>query len=75
MLLTPAPTRDVPFTAGRALGVGATVDLGSPALSASVFLFGSGSLLTALSVSSIIPQLSLLYVLQIERTYTTKFML
>lgn len=40
----PAPTSDVPFTAGLALGVGAAMDRTSPALSASVFRFGSGSL-------------------------------
>lgn len=37
-----APIRDVPFTVGR--GVGAAIDLGSPALSANVLRFGSGSL-------------------------------
>lgn len=42
-ILTPAPTREVPFTTGRELGVGAAMDLGSPALSASVFRLGSGS--------------------------------
>lgn len=42
----PAPTSDVPFTAGLALVVGAAMDLvpTSPALSANVFRFGSGSL-------------------------------
>lgn len=44
VLLTPAPTSDVPFTGGLELGVGAAMDLGSPALSANVFRFGSGSL-------------------------------
>lgn len=41
--LTLAPTREVPFTTD--FEVGATLDLtpGSPALSASVFRFGSGS--------------------------------
>jgi len=41
--LTAAPTREVPFTTGRELGVGAAMDLGSPALSAIVFRLGSGS--------------------------------
>lgn len=50
LLLTPAPTSDVPFTAGLALGVGAAMDRTSPALSASVFRFGSGSL-SGVSVS------------------------
>lgn len=36
------PTRDWPFTTGRE--VGAAMDLGSPALSANVLRFGSGSL-------------------------------
>lgn len=41
--LTPAPTSDVPFTVGRELGVGAGMDLISPALSANVLRLGSGS--------------------------------
>jgi hypothetical protein len=40
-VLRAAPTRDVPFTTGR--DVGAAIDLGSPALSANVLRFGSGS--------------------------------
>lgn len=47
--LTPAPTKDVPFTAGLALGVGAAMDLGSPPLSTKVFLLGSGSLAVIIS--------------------------
>ena len=48
--LTLAPTREVPFTAGRGIpwegaGAGAgIIDLDSPALSASVLRLGSGSL-------------------------------
>lgn len=41
-LLT-APTRDVPLTIGLTLEVVAAIDLGSPALSANVLRFGSGS--------------------------------
>lgn len=40
-VLRAAPMRDVPFTTGR--DVAAAMDLGSPALSANVFRFGSGS--------------------------------
>lgn len=35
---------DVPLTVDLELVVGAAIDLGSPALSANVFLLGSGSL-------------------------------
>lgn len=42
-ILTLAPTREVAFTCDLELGVGAAMDLGSPALSTSVFRFGSGS--------------------------------
>ena len=42
--LTPALARVVVFTGGRELGVGATMDLVSPALSANVLRLGSGSL-------------------------------
>lgn len=38
-----APTREVAFTCDLELGVGAAMDLGSPALSTSVFRLGSGS--------------------------------
>jgi hypothetical protein len=42
--LTPAPTREVVLTTARELAVGAAMDLDSPALSAKVLRFGSGSL-------------------------------
>jgi len=42
--LTPALTREVVFMGARELGVGATMDLVSPALSAKVMRLGSGSL-------------------------------
>jgi hypothetical protein len=42
--LTPAPTRVVVLTTARELGVGAAMDLVSPALSTKVLRLGSGSL-------------------------------
>jgi hypothetical protein len=54
--LTPAPTREVPFTTGLALGVAAAIDLGSPALSANVFrCLGSGSLSVEVASVSVLP--------------------
>jgi hypothetical protein len=48
--LTPAPTREVVLTRARELGVGAAMDLISPALSTKVLRLGSGS--AAKSVST-----------------------
>jgi hypothetical protein len=48
--LTPAPAREVPLTGAREDGVGAVMDLVSPALSTKVLRLGSGSLTNVISI-------------------------
>ena len=48
--LTPAAAREVPLTIERELGVGAAMDLVSPALSARVLRLGSGSFTILISI-------------------------